>query len=476
MKRACYIILLSIMLFGLTSCGKKESTNNFNDPIGADLPISPTGSIYHVDAINGNDQTGEGTATNPYKTLSKVLPLLHGGEQVLLYNGSYDDITFDHAKNQPAAAFSDWITFKAAPGKNPIVSKVYLHGDYLGLESWNGSFEMHVNLVGLTITDGIVISNVNQVRVTNCIINRIGPLDGSNENLNKQGVLIRRARSVTIENCEITKVGTGIVVRGNDILIQKNQIHDNTHDGINLTGCERVSIDGNQIYNLDDGIDDNVSNWGAHVDGIQIYMESDGKPVDANRFITIRSNRIYHVEAMVLMLQNRDDIYNAHDWVIENNIFGGSAGFMIHGKFACKNFIFRNNSIVYVENDQFNSRGRVVKCDNYSTALPAYSSSSNVQIYNNIFCASGCRYNWIASEYTARFDHNLYYLKNETTLNGNSPVLSTETPFANPTKFDGVLTPNSLAINAGATNGYTETDLYGTKRKSPPEIGAYEQP
>ncbi len=451
-----------------------------------ELPIpDPATARYHLDAVIGNDATGDGSADRPYKTVAKVRPLLRGGELVLLHSGSYDALSIDATVGgNLAAPYTDWVTFMAAPGATPVVSKVNFHGYWGGPVTWNGNLDLRVRVIGLTIADGVGLASVNLVRLENCIINRVGPTTGSVAAMSRNGVAIRRARSVTIQDCEITQVAVGIVMRGNDLTIRRCHIHHNSLDGMNPTGCDTVLIEGNSIHDLDDGIDDGVADWGAHVDGIQCFMETDGHPFDANRHLIIRANRIYHIESMGLMLQNRNDaqyptnpnVYISEDWLLENNVFGPTSGFMIHGKFYCKGFVFRHNSVVHVENDQFQVQERVVTPTHYDVSLPTYALSTGVEIYNNIF--PGLDRNWskIEGAYAARYDHNLFYhaVPNVAQPKGQDPIVTTLVPYANPAAFDAVLLGDCPGINAGSTLNPPLADLYGTPRDNQPDTGAFE--
>ncbi|MBK8477386.1 MAG: right-handed parallel beta-helix repeat-containing protein [Opitutaceae bacterium] len=451
-----------------------------------ELPIpDPSTARYHLDAVIGNDATGDGSVARPYKTVAKVRPLLRGGEVVLLHNGTYDALSIDATVGgNLAAPYTDWVTFMAAPGATPVVAKVNFHGYWGGPETWNGNLDLRVRVIGLTIADGVGIASVNLVRLENCVINRVGPTTGSVAAMSRNGVAIRRARSVTIQDCEITQVAVGIVMRGNDLTIRRCHIHHNSLDGMNPTGCDTVLIEGNRIHDLDDGIDDGVADWGAHVDGIQCFMETDGHPFDANRHLIIRANRIYHIESMGLMLQNRNDaqyptnpnVYISEDWLLENNVFGPTSGFMIHGKFYCKGFVFRHNSVVYVENDQFQVQERVVTPTHYDVSLPTYALSTGVEIYNNIFPGLDRAWSTIEGAYAVRYDHNLFYhaVPNVPQPKGQDPIITTLVPYSNPAAFDAVLLADCPGINAGSTLNSSIADLYGTPRDSQPDIGAYE--
>jgi hypothetical protein len=250
----------------------------------------PANATYHLDAVNGSDTTGNGTAAKPYKTFAKVRPLLHGGEIVSFHDGTYDALTIIYTSGEVSTPYTDWVTLIAAPGATPIIaSKVTLSGNWENYRAlWNGNFDLRVRLIGLTFADGISISNVNLVRVEKCAAHRIGPWNGTVTDVEKTAVAIRACRGITIEDCDVTETAHGINGRGNDLVYRRNHIHDNAGDGIRLTGCDTVLVEGNHIHNLDDGTSDATLDWDRHCDGLQAFSEGAGTIIDNNYNVTIR--------------------------------------------------------------------------------------------------------------------------------------------------------------------------------------------
>ena len=72
-------------------------------------------ATYHVDAVNGNDATGDGSADAPFRSLATVRPLLIGGDTVVLYDGNYGPIE-EVTSGGPYDLYTDWVTYQAAPG------------------------------------------------------------------------------------------------------------------------------------------------------------------------------------------------------------------------------------------------------------------------------------------------------------------------------------------------------------------------
>lgn len=431
----------------------------------------PAQARFHLDAVNGSDQTGDGSASAPYRSLAFVRPLLTTGDLVIFHDGDYGSIELRY---QP---FPGWVTLMAAPGASPSIQKLVVDGGgHPNRVVWNGRFNMnyHLRVIGFDIRDGVSIGGANHVRVERCTIRRSPPLNGSVTAIQRAGVEIRACRSIVVADCEITESPSGIGARGNDLILRNNHIHHLSHDGISLTGCDQVLVDGNTIHNLDDGASDtNPPDWNRHCDGMHITMESGAYPIDANAGITIRGNTIYHCEAMGIMYQNWSTrLHFNSDFVVENNVFGPAGGYLLHFKDTCLGFVFRNNSVVTIQNDSYQGLYRNLTCSNYQIALPSYASSTGVEIYNNIL--PNITGDWVRPQYTTRFDHNLFYQKTSNFETGEHAVLSPTNPFLSNTSFSGEISESSMAINAGSPLNASHSDIRRITRDAQPDIGAWE--
>ncbi len=445
---------------------------------GEVLPLPAAASAhYHLDAVNGSDAAGDGSAAKPYQTFAKVRPLLRGGELVVFAAGDYGNLSFNYTGGEITTPYTDWVTLMAAPGSTPRIGQFYAHGNWTNARVvWNGNFEFRLRLPGCLITDGVRIADADLTRIERCAIRRIGPWSGSEADIGKSAVAVRAARSITVEDCDITETAVGIGARGNDLVFRRNHIHEICHDGIQLTGCDQVLAEGNRIHNLDDGEDDvDPPVWNRHCDGLHLYPEADAVPVDANVGVTIRGNTIFHCEAMGIMFQNRGTkIHVSRDFVVENNVFGPSGGFSIHFKDYCHGFVFRHNSMLHVENDSFAGRYRTLACASSAVGLPTYAASSGVRIYNNIFHGQDTNWGWIDPLHAERFDHNLYHRWDAALAQGEAAIVTEQDPFADAATFDGALVSGSAAIDNGSAIDPVGIDLRGAARDARPDIGAYE--
>jgi len=391
---------------------------------------SISAATYYVDAVNGNDSSSQGTSAKPYKTLTKVMTVLASGDTVLLNSGTYATFVVGRTNepnvgNRAINLFTNWVTFKAAPGQSPHINQLDIGSlNYIGSsgnlvkldigrDNPQGNANHYLRFESLTIDDGVSIEGSRYIQVTNCTVKRLGALNGSVDNIeNKPGIDSQYGAHLAFESNEVTHASTGIAVAGSDTIIRNNNIHHNSHDGIHVLGGPDWLIEGNCIHDLDDGADDWAQSlspgdpgydarrdrssssydetadpawdasanqsWNRHVDGIQIYdLNGDGS--DAVTNLTIRRNLFYHLECMGMMLQCKTDSIPDSDlvpprrftnWVIEDNVFGpcGSQaiilGVDIHG-----GFVLRHNTVLHAPNDSWTSLFR---------AMPAPSSTSYI--------------------------------------------------------------------------------------------------
>jgi len=475
-------LLLSILLsVAIVAC--KENGND--DPI-EEQP--ETG--YYVDAVNGNDELGNGSKENPFKTFDRALDTVKSGETLFLNSGDYGDIVvgrtpgkdygFDSSEiTIPYSRFTDWVTVKAATGETPHFNSLSIgtlnipnSGSPARKISFSqqGNCDLYMSFEGITVDDGIEIYGSRYLKIKGCTINRLGELNGSTTIIdNKDGIDVINGRYITIEENEITHVAVAIGAASYDLTIKNNNIHHNSHDGIRIWGGVNWLIEGNKIHDIDDGVDDGSGyDWNRHVDGIQIWPMFDDV-----KNLTVRGNIFYHIESMGIMVQTET---NAENWTFENNIFGPVGGLLFHlGTDVYKSCIFRHNTTVYAPNDEWKSIYRTLNGQNYKFALWTGEDSVNAiyRFYNNIFTTD----TEVPAEYGVN-SNNIYYDYNAN--NAASPYEAIPGNIADyiaSGKIPGTLTANSEAINNG-TNGFAlecPLDYTGKTRDKQPDIGALEK-
>jgi len=89
-------------------------------------------ATYYIDPVNGND-TDPGTSAEPWKTATKGFQVSTYGDTVMLRNGNYGDVynpisfpVYTDSMTEPLPPSTEFITFKADVGCEPVFTRVYL--------------------------------------------------------------------------------------------------------------------------------------------------------------------------------------------------------------------------------------------------------------------------------------------------------------------------------------------------------------
>jgi len=441
-------------------------------------PMTP---VYHVDAVRGNDAAGDGSAALPLKTIGHALSLLSGGETVVLHSGEYGAL--QARANAEGEIFSKWVTVKAADGAQPKVERVVVSGPK-GPQDQTGGFDVYLRLEGLTIVDGVRIDGGRHWALVGCRVERQGPWTGSVENIEKTAVSFRCGTDILIQDCEITRTGTGIAGRAHQVRILRNHIHGGSHDGIRVTGFWDSLIAGNHIHDFDDGVTDaetaDKGRWSRHCDLIHIFIPGPGLPGWQNRNVVFRNNVLYDTEAQSVQFNNyyKSPVRN-EKIVFENNVFGPSHANLFNNADPCDGLIFRHNTVVVLPEPRKYHRWQL---DNYSVRISG--RSTDVQVYNNILGKVG--WDRHGGGNTKLFDWNLIQLPGTPAgvggarAYGRFTLIGGDPQFVDPEAFDGRLKPDSPAIQAG-TRRHAPTPLFdqdreATLRDARPDLGAWELP
>ena len=64
------------------------------------------GTQYYLDAVNGDDASGDGSSQSPWKTLYHAQQVLNSGDKLILHNAN------QHAAEEPSGGHPNWIIFK----------------------------------------------------------------------------------------------------------------------------------------------------------------------------------------------------------------------------------------------------------------------------------------------------------------------------------------------------------------------------
>lgn len=429
-----------------------------------------TRPTFYVDAVSGNDTTGTGTSAAPFKTIGKVLPLLTGGQDVVLRNGSYGNVSLNKSGN----IYSDWVTFKAAPGASPEIGRFTVEGP-TGPTNQTGGYNAYIRLEGLKIRDGWYAWGAKNWALVNCLVERIGPWLGNDTDMHKAAIEFRNATNVLIEGCEVTNTGIGVVGRGHQITLRGCHIHHGTHDGVRVTGWWNSVVEDNLIHSFDDTVSDGEAAWSRHCDLIHIFIPGPATAGMENNNILFRNNVLYDSETQGVQFNNLTPDHSLWNKNItfENNVFGPTRANTFNAGDPVAGLVFRNNTVVYLPGRTF---GRW-QMDDYSVRFGA---GTGIQVYNNLMVSVG-----FDGGEVLRFDRNtLQGIPNTipTGLNntrafGRFDQWGVNPLFVNPGAFDGAVQASSPVINTGTRVPVIPMDdIHGTLRDLRADRGAFEFP
>ena len=128
--------------------------------------IAVAATIYHVDSVAGDDETGDGSLAAPWQSLSIVNDLtLIPGDQVLLKRGSIfrDPLIIDDSGTAISPIIVDAYDDEGEEGARPIISAGHLISQDAGWSETGTNGEYSLTL-GLIVVDEFVTSDAVLVR------------------------------------------------------------------------------------------------------------------------------------------------------------------------------------------------------------------------------------------------------------------------------------------------------------------------
>lgn len=194
-----------------------------------------TGSVFYVDGVSGNDTTGNGSRSTPYKTISKALSVCTSNAHdcvILLPNSGGGPTTITESAS--ISVTKNYVQIRG-PGRDVNVT-LNTSGHVFNISASG------VQLSGMRITtfsgassDGVNINSAADfVSIRQCWI-------GSSH---RDGVQLNVANNCFVEDCQITSAGRDAIRitsgsgSGNYNKILRNSIRGATAIGINLQGSD----------------------------------------------------------------------------------------------------------------------------------------------------------------------------------------------------------------------------------------------
>jgi hypothetical protein len=439
-------ILCLLLVFSFSSCtsGLAESQKQQSKDLTIFLPIvtSVVGQNYYVDSLNGSDANSGIEPSSAWKTLNAIAThKFTPGSTIYIKKGS---------------TFTGQMTLSSS-GTQGLPIHVTTYGDGSKPIIRNpGSAQAET--IGILLTGSWI--TIEDLAVTDTSSTGVQSYPGANHD--------------TIRGLEISNVGIGIMLEGQNNVVTTNYIHDlhmvrNTPGGTDDYGAVGISLESsnNEVaFNVLTNCKATSYDFGTDGGAFEWYGQADANYVHHNW--TQNDNGFLEVGGDVSKSPSNRNSIVAYNVSLNNTVFaaihnGGSKGSVI------ENFRFENNTIVETYN------GAVRRDLIWFSNTP---STTTLLLRNNILSLDG---NLKVATYP-NFTHvyNLYYLRqNGSTLpmpypQGEGEMLGVPL-FVDIAKNNFRLQASSPARDAGMNLGYTiDLDHSPVPNGAKPDLGGYE--
>lgn len=401
---------------------------------------------YYV-ATTGSDQNSGLSRTRPWLTIQKAANTMQHGDTTIVLAGTYDErvsVSRSGAAGKP-------ITFEADSGASVVTRGFQITGS-------------HIQVVGFEITNhnttdpsfyGVYVVGSNNLISQNYIHDLCA--DGIKLSGNGERNSASTSHNSLVDNRLVHCEMAGIHVEGQDNLVQGNDISATAQypancprrngadaDGMRFFGSGQI-MRGNYIHDIRWGTPENPD---PHDDCFQTWGPASNITIERNLCVWPATSE--STINQVSMIESRDGL--STNITYRNNIFVDMRqGINVHGANAIK---FFNNTFDHILQEAVILR-----------------KAPNSQIVNNIFYDVGngsdsyvCTDD--ASQSGLLITTNDQYMPSGLpgTYCSNASHLTLDPLFADPTRLDFHLRPNSPMINAGATLPSVTNDYYGKTR------------
>ena len=257
-------------------------------------PVLPVSTSFYVDKTSPVcSDSGNGTSSAPFCTVTKGVSRLQAGNVLYIGDGTYAESIKPSASGTASAP----ITITSWPGRNPVIGTGVTNGAYISTKSY-------ITLSNLTFTgttgDGVYVTKSDHITVRGNTVTNAGR---QAQGATAPGISIRAtnnslvADNNTNHNSDtgiyITNTSTGDTVDGQRVELQRpglaaqrqrhqrhepgkhrhrNVTHDNEDSGIQLyTGANNNLVTLNVTYNNGDHGIDNLNVTGGTIVGNTVF-------------------------------------------------------------------------------------------------------------------------------------------------------------------------------------------------------------
>jgi hypothetical protein len=357
--------IASAFYAGSNGFGLKRSAQPTLMPTGQ-YTLALQGNTYYCDPVNGNTQTGDGSSGNPWGTLQSVMEagkfngaIIKSGDIVRLKTGFHGKVDMlNNAYTGMVRQNTDYITIEADTGAVADLSFVWVYNcaywRFKGLRISPSFSNEKKPTGGGGIVWAIPGMYNNHIAIEDCNIftaEDISSWDADDWQLAWSGIWASYPENLTIRGNFIHNVDNGIYSSvSSNLLIEQNVIDGFGWDGIFVTLTNSI-IQDNIIKNV---YDDNYD--GTHSDCIQIGVQGQQEELN-NHDIIIRRN---YCSASIDPTRSLESI-----GLVPGKTAGWLQGFFLDG---ISNGLIENNVIIPSQ---------------YGYGISLNSYANNVKILNN---------------------------------------------------------------------------------------------
>ena len=444
-------------------------------------------------ATNGSDNLGNGSISNPYKTIQYASQQAMPGTHVYVRGGTYQNQSFndgdiwngDNVANiEVNGTSSAYITFQPYNNEQVIIE----FDDTYGILIKNSSY---VKLIGFEfkgISNQITLQEAQDAwglyKDINGVIHDLQTemgIDISNPAL--IGQTINKSDTPDISKPNYYNGRALVANKSHHIELLNNLVYDVPSAAIRAQQSDYITISGNKVYNN--------TYWTTQGVGAITISEATVAPIgDTNTDVKIKliNNEVYGNE-------NRMVSWNPTKTFVKFEVDEGTGLFLTRN-----NATYTNGKMLIANNLSYQNGASGIVChftdrvliehntvfDNgtTNTGTPGgigVNTSDDVKIINNISYSKSEKWalGILANPVTNLIkEGNIIFNNNgaeSTAHNIADGWIETNPLFTNQSNFDFTLAQNSPGINAGSVNATQTEDYLGNPRNDgQPDIGAYE--
>jgi len=353
-QRILLLSFVSVLLFILTA-GRFESHER------AKAAWSPQGTVFYV-APTGDD-SNEGTAAHPWRTIQKAANTLLAGDTVYIRAGTYNE----RVVPQNSGSAGNTITYAVYPGETATIdgSGITLPDDLAGL--FDISNKSYIRVAGLRVINASPYDNNAAILVLNS--GYIVVENNHTDNTISSGIGVWASDHITVAGNTIEGACIRIwqeclsVAETTWFEVKNNAVSNCHEEGICVKdNSAHGKVYGNLVHHVQ-AVGIYVDSWNRHTHDIEVFQnvvhdnENDGFALASEEGGTLESIYIYNnigyhnkYNALNISINGTAPHHPISDVQVINNTFydngwaGGVGGILVDNPEA-QNVIVRNNIV-----------------------------------------------------------------------------------------------------------------------------------